>query len=133
MARQQSNSATKLELGAVQENGNVAPLSTWRLESAYTPDTDDMMEFVAHEEDLFPGLSSDKIQVVKVLDESMMSYRSRQVGGGKGPGNPHGEENELLYYLHRDIVQGVYEGCGDGAEMGMTVNVVVNPDLEFFW
>lgn len=95
-----------------------------------------MMEFVADEEDMFPGLSpSDEVQVVKVLDGSMMSYGSRQVGGGMGPGNPHGEESELLYYVERDIVEGMYEGGGDGvAEIGgMTIDVVVNPDLEIWW
>ena len=81
----------KLELGAVQENGNIAPLSTWTLESAYA----NMMEFVVDEEDLYPGLSSAEATVLKLIEG--IDYGSRQVGGGKGPGNPHGEESELLY------------------------------------
>lgn len=77
------DSTPKLELGAVQENGNVAPLSTWTLESAYENASSDMMEFVVDEEDLYPGLASDEVRVVKVLDGSSISYGSRQVGGGK--------------------------------------------------
>ncbi|KAL7526389.1 hypothetical protein ACHAXR_002629 [Thalassiosira sp. AJA248-18] len=127
------DSAPKLELGAVQENGNVAPLSTWTLESAYETPTNDMMEFVVDEEDLFPGLSSDEIQVLMVLDGSIMSYGSRQVGGGKGPGNPHGEESEMLYYVDRGVVEGVYEGGGDGDDATKMIDVVVNPNLEHMW
>ena len=37
-----------------------------------------------------------------------MGFGSRQVRGGKGPGNPHGEEGELLYYIDRTIVEGEY-------------------------
>ena len=82
--RKNDNGSTpKLELGAVQENGNVAPLSTWTLESAYENASSDMMEFVVDEEDLYPGLASDEVRVVKVLDGSAISYGSRQVGGGK--------------------------------------------------
>lgn len=139
--RRKSNDATtntKLEMGAVQENGNVAPLSTWTLESAYTSATNDMMEFVVDEEDLFPGLSSNEIDVLKVFDGDDMSYGSRQVGGGKGPGNPHGEESELLYYLDRGVVEGIY--CYEGTDgedndevTELSIDVVVNPDLEHLW
>mmetsp|Transcript_16928 Transcript_16928/g.36610 ORF Transcript_16928/g.36610 Transcript_16928/m.36610 type:complete len:218 (+) Transcript_16928:13-666(+) len=128
-----ADTTTTLEIGAVQENGHVAPLSTWTLESVYTSATNDMMEFVADEEDMFPGLSSDDIQVVKVLDGSMMSYGSRQVGGGKGPGNPHGEESEMLYYVDRSIVEGIYRRVENKAERGITIDVTVNPDLEHLW
>ena len=125
----------KLELGAVQENGNVAPLSTWTLESAYTSSTNDMMEFVVDEEDMFPGLSSELINVLKVLDGSIMSYGSRQVGGGKGPGNPHGEESEMIYYVDRGVVEGGYYSCegSDEEDAGMMIDVVVNTDLEVLW
>ena len=144
-----SSSSSKLELGAVQENGNIAPLSTWTLESAYTSGTNDMMEFVVDEEDLFPGLSlvgNDKngedtgIDVLRVFDGSVLGYGSRQVGGGKGPGNPHGEESEILYYLDRRAVEGWYDAKTgmdlEGGESGgdpMTIDVVVNPDLEVLW
>jgi len=122
---------TKLEIGAVQENGNVAPLSTWTLESAYTSATNDMIEFVVDEEDLFPGLSCDQVQVVKILDG--IDYGSRQVGGGKGPGNPHGEESEMLYYVDRGVVEGMHAGDGDGVDVGLTIDVVVNPNLEILF
>ena len=124
----------KLELGAVQENGNVAPLSAWTSESAYTSETNDMLAFVAAEEDAVPGLSQVDVQVVRVLDEHLTGYGSRQVGGGKGPGNPHGEESELLYYVDRTVIEG---GCASGKEgadaPGMAVSVVVDPGLEHLW
>ena len=119
----------ELELGAFQENGSIAPLSTWSLESAYTSGLNDMMEFLVDEEDLLPGLTPDDIEVLQVLDGSVVGYGSRQVGGGKGPGNPHGEESELLYYVDRSVVEGEYEVEGESAE----VNVVVNPALELLW
>ena len=134
--RRTNDDPSKLELGAVQENGNIAPLSTWTLESAYESSTTDMMEFVVDEEDLFPGLSSNEVTILKVLDG--INYGSRQVGGGKGPGNPHGEESELLYYVDRSLVEGEY--CFvDGSEEGnydrgkMTIDIVVNTNLEHLW
>ncbi|KAL7458389.1 hypothetical protein ACHAXS_000427, partial [Conticribra weissflogii] len=127
------NNDEKLELGAFQENKSIAPLSTWTLESAYTSSNSDtdMMEFVVDEEDLFPGLGAEDVTVWKVLDGSVVGYGSRQVGGGKGPGNPHGEESELLYYVDRGVVEGRYLLGGEGLEM--TVDVVVNPNLEHLW
>ncbi len=127
------NNDEKLELGAFQENKSIAPLSAWTLESAYTSSNSDtdMMEFVVDEEDLFPGLGAEDVTVWKVLDGSVVSYGSRQVGGGKGPGNPHGEESELLYYVDRGVVEGRYLLGGEGLEM--TVDVVVNPNLEHLW
>lgn len=134
--RRNNNDPSKLELGAVQENGNIAPLSTWTLESAYESSTTDMMEFVVDEEDLFPGLTSEEVTILEVLDD--INYGSRQVGGGKGPGNPHGEESELLYYVDRSLVEGEY--CFvDGSEEGnydrgkMTIDIVVNTNLEHLW
>ncbi len=129
------NSNTLLELGAVQENKNVAPLSTWTLESAYTTSTNnDMLQFVVDENDIFPGLSASEMQVWMVLDGSVISYGSRQVGGGKGPGNPHGEESELIYYIDRNVVERKYvrKLCDNDAEE-LSVDVVVNPKLEHLW
>ncbi|KAL3793225.1 hypothetical protein HJC23_000767 [Cyclotella cryptica] len=134
---QQSNglSCAKLELGAVQETRTVAPLSAWTTESAYTSATNDMMEFVVDEEDMFPGLSSDDIRILQVLDGSVIGYGSRQVGGGKGLGNPHGEESELLYYIDRSVVEGLYDlEIGGGSSLrGVKVDLVVNPSLEHIW
>lgn len=113
----------KLELGAVQENGNIAPLSTWTLESAYA----NMMEFVVDEENLYPGLSSEEATVLKLIEG--IDYGSRQVGGGKGPGNPHGEESELLYYLERDVVEATYSV----EDEKVTIEIEINTDLEHTW
>lgn len=103
------------ELGAVQENGTIAPLSAWTLEPAYG----DVVEFVVDEELRFPGLTAAQVEVVEVLDEHVIAYGSRQVGGGKGPRNPHGEESELVYYIEREALS--------------RVDLVVNPDLEINW
>ncbi|KAL7437951.1 hypothetical protein ACHAXM_005954 [Skeletonema potamos] len=142
--------STILELGAIQENGSIAPLSTWTLESAYTSASNDMMEFVVDEEDLFPGLrvfddskegddddddDNNSISVLSVLTGEVVGYGSRQVGGGKGPGNPHGEESEMIYYVDRSVVEGRYvmEGRRDDNEVVLTIDVVVNPGLEHLW
>jgi len=98
------------------------------------------MEFVVDEEHPeFLGLTSEDISVAKILEGSHVSYGSRQVGGGKGPGNPHGEESELLYYVDRSVVEGDYyyrmSGDDEGVDEGgvMNIEVVVNPDLEHLW
>lgn len=118
-----------LELGAIQENGNVAPLSAWTLEGAYSgigSGVDDVVEFVVDEDDMYPGLTDEEVEILSVLGGDVLGYGSRQVGGGKGPGNPHGEESELLYYIDRSVLEGERE---DERE----VRVVINPDLEVLW
>ncbi|KAL7525170.1 hypothetical protein ACHAWF_001238 [Thalassiosira exigua] len=132
----------KLELGAIQEDGTLAPLSAWTLEGAYVDPSsgEDVLEFVVDEEDLYPGLRKEDATVIKILDGGEVGYGSRQVGGGKGPGNPHGEESELLYYLNRGAMERRYfeggeggEGGGGGGGQGAEVEVVVNPALEHTW
>ena len=111
----------KLEIGAMQEDGTVSPVSAWSLESAFASGSSDSIEFLVDEEDRFPGLTADDIVIVSVVDESLISYGSRQVGGGKGPGNPHGEESELLYYIERSVIE------------DDEVDVVIKPELEILW
>lgn len=108
-------STSGLEIGAVQENRSILPLSTWTLDSAYISKTNDMMVFVVDEDHHHTntnGLSSDEIVVLDIptLNDggNAVGFGSRQVRGGKGPGNPHGEEGELLYYIDRKIVEGDY-------------------------
>jgi hypothetical protein len=103
------------KLGAMQEDGTIAPLSAWTTESAFG----DSIEFVVDEEQRFPGLTSERAKVIQVLAEGAIGYGSRQVGGGKGPGNPHGEESELLYYVDRRVLDGI--------------EFEVNPNLEILW
>ena len=125
-----SDTNSKLELGAVQENGNIAPLSTWTLEPSYTSSSgDDILEFVVDEEDTYPGLSSHEVIIHKRID---VDYGSRQVGGGKGPGSPHGEESELTYFIDRGVIEGKY--CNvESVDDPMTIDIVVNTDLEHVW
>ena len=135
--RQDNENKLKLELGTLQEETRkVAPLSAWTTDSSYISDTNDMMEFVVDEEDMFPGLTSEDIIVLDVLEGSVIGYGSRQVGGGKGLGNPHGEESELLYYIDRRYVEGKFYLDIDeqSDEMNeMKIELVVNPSLEVIW
>lgn len=122
---------SRLKLGAVQENGNVAPLSTWTMESSYETDANDMLAFVVDEDDVFPGLDSSEITVLKRLEgDDILSYGSRQVGGGKGLGNPHGEESEIVYYLDRSVVEGQYfKKTGSD----LKISIKMNEELEHLW
>ncbi|EJK74755.1 hypothetical protein THAOC_03553 [Thalassiosira oceanica] len=122
---------SRLKLGAVQENGNVAPLSTWTMESSYETDANDMLAFVVDEDDVFPGLDSSEITVLKRLEgDDILSYGSRQVGGGKGLGNPHGEESEIVYYLDRSVVEGQYFKT-TGSDL--KISIKMNEELEHLW
>ena len=107
-----------MQLGAIQEDGTLAPLSAWTTESAFG----DSIEFLVDEEDRWMDeLDLEKVNIISVLGEDLMSYGSRQVGGGKGPGNPHGEESEQLYYIDRKVID-------DNA-----IDIVLKPDLEILW
>lgn len=106
-----------LELGAIQEDLTLAPLSAWTDEYAF----EDSLEFVVDEEDRFPPLTAKDVKIVQVLDESVIGYGSRQVGGGMGPSNPHGEESELTYYVSNRVLS------------KDNVKVVIKPELEIFW
>ena len=102
-------------IGAIQEDGTLSPLSAWSTEPVY----DEAIELIVDEEDRFPGLQGDQVIVHSVIPEKSLSYSSRQVGGGKGPGNPHGEESELLYYVDQGLLEGI--------------DIRINPDLEILW
>lgn len=105
----------RYRLGAIQEDMMLAPLSVWSTD----PQFDDFLEFVVDEEDRFPGVDPSKVQLVRLIPPESLYFGSRQVGGGKGPGNPHGEESELLYYVKEQCVQ--------------DVELAVKPELEILW
>ena len=112
------NNSDKKLLGAIQEDGTLSPLSCWTKESAFG----NFIEFLVAEEDRWlVDMKLENVIIHRILDESMISYGSRQVGGGKGPGNPHGEESELVYYVDQDILE--KEG----------IEVVKKPELEITW
>lgn len=89
-------------------------MSAWSADPAFG----DSVELLVDEEDR-PGLTGDQIIVHSIIPEESLSYGSRQVGGGKGPGNPHGEESEQLYYVDQSML-------GD-------IELKINPDLEILW
>jgi hypothetical protein len=107
----------KRKLGAVQQDGRITPLSAWTPDPAF----DSYFETLVDEEDFLPGyrVEDGSIRIHAVVPEHLLSYGSRQVNGGMGPGNPHGEESEMLYYIHQSIVDGV--------------ELEVKPELEIFW
>lgn len=104
---------TKL-MGALQEDGSLAPLSVWTTEPAFG----ESMEFLVDEEDRF-SLDSSKVKLHYLIDQSELSYGSRQCH--RGVGNPHGEESELLYYVDQEVID------------KFEVKIVIKPDLEILW
>ena len=109
------------EFGAVQEYGTIAPICTWTLESVMNGS--DTLEFLVDEDR--PRYTQNEIEILSLLPEEFINgYGSRQVGGGKGPGNPHGEESETLYYIERAAIQD---------NRYKHINVVVRPELEIIW
>ena len=112
----ESNQSTKRKLlGAVQDDGRITTLSVWTLEPAFA----NSLEFLVDEDDMLPGFQLDQIEIHAIVPQHLLSYGSRQVGGGMGPGNPHGEESELLYYVDRSLLN--------------EIEVMVKPELEIFW
>jgi hypothetical protein len=112
------NNSDKKLLGAIQEDGTLSPLSCWTNECAFS----NFIEFLVAEEDRWlDDMKLENVIIHRILDENMISYGSRQVGGGKGPGNPHGEESELIYYVDQDILE--KEG----------IEVITKPELEIIW
>ena len=117
-ATSSSSKYQQRQLGAVQDDGRVTPLCVWTLEPAFATS----LEFLVDEHDLLPGYTSnDEIVIYSIVPQDKLSYGSRQVGGGMGPGNPHGEESELLYYVDQSIIDENF------------IQVVVKPELEIFW
>ncbi len=113
-----SDPSSKMQLGAIQEDATLAPLSAWTTECAF----DNSIEFLVDEEDRWmEELKFDNVVIHTLLGEDVISYGNRQVGGGKGPGNPHGEESEVVYYVDQEVLN---EG---------SVDIVLKPDLEILW
>lgn len=101
-------------LGALQEDGTLAPLSVWTTE----PQFDQAIEFLVDESDRF-SLKAKNVELIHLVEESNISYGSRQCH--RGVGNPHGEESELLYYVDQEVLD------------KFDIKVVVNPGLEILW
>jgi len=113
--------SNKVEFGAVQEYGTVAPICTWTMESVMNGS--DTLEFLVDEER--PRYGEEEVEILSVMAEDYINgYGSRQVGGGKGLGNPHGEESEALYFIERDALSD---------EKYSNIEVVVKPELEILW
>ena len=103
---------------AVQEDGILSPLSVWTTECAFG----NSMEFLVDEEERFKladDVESRRIELHYLIDESSLSYGSRQCQ--RGVSNPHGEENELLYYIDKDVIE------------RFDAKFDVKPELEILW
>eukprot|EP00551_Chaetoceros_affinis_P002544 CAMPEP_0203659494 /NCGR_PEP_ID=MMETSP0088-20131115/52213_1 /ASSEMBLY_ACC=CAM_ASM_001087 /TAXON_ID=426623 /ORGANISM="Chaetoceros affinis, Strain CCMP159" /LENGTH=153 /DNA_ID=CAMNT_0050521539 /DNA_START=130 /DNA_END=591 /DNA_ORIENTATION=+ len=108
----------KTYIGAIQEDMTLAPLSAWTKEPAFG----NSIEFVVDEEDRWmKELEFDNVIIERLLSEDLFSYGSRQVGGGKGLGNPHGEESELVYYIENEVLE------------AKGVEIPIKPELEIMW
>lgn len=106
-------------LAALEEDGSLAPLSAWTTEHAFGT----CVEFLVDEEDRFNLPRHDEAtKVINIhyrMDESELSYGSRQCN--RGSGNPHGEESELLYYVEQDVLD------------KFDIDVIIKPELEILW
>lgn len=110
-----------LELGTIH-GGVLVPLCAWTTESIFasTDATDTtIIEFLQDDRAVLP--QKDEVTLHSLLPTESISYGSRQVGGGKGPKNPHGEESELLYYVDKRMLD----------DLG--VHIVIRPELEILW
>jgi hypothetical protein len=117
-----SSSQEKLNIGAIQEDGSMLPLSAWTFDGAFQFSGDEYIEFLVDHDNLEKfTINKPSIIIHSVLDSTSVSYGSRQVGGGKGPGNPHGEESELLYYVKKSLLE------------EKNVTITINPALEIQW
>lgn len=104
-----------LLLGALEE-GTFSPLSIWTLEPVFG----NSIEFLVDDEDRFSlGEDLQDVQLLKILDQSEVSYGSRQAA--RGVHNPHGEESEPLYYVEQDILE----------KYG--ISLIIKPQLEILW
>jgi len=114
-----------LKIGTIIDDGSIQPLTAWSLEEAVQFSGDEYIEFLVDHSNLNHPMAKQRQQssiiVHTVLDPITITYGSRQVGGGKGPGNPHGEESELLYYVKKSVLE------------ANNVTIHVNPALEIQW
>lgn len=101
---------------ALQEDGVLSPLSAWTSEPAFG----ESIELLVDENDRFSLVDKmDRIQLHHLIDESNLSYGSRQCH--RGVGNPHGEESELLYYIDQDLID------------KFDAHIDIKPELEILW
>ncbi|KAG8471204.1 hypothetical protein KFE25_009625 [Diacronema lutheri] len=96
----------RLGVGSVHQ-GQVFPLCKWSAEAD---------EFLV-DEDASPV---DVAEAERLLDMGRVWFSNRLVGGGMGPGNPHGEESEDCWSL-ADV------------ELSAETRVVVRPEREVWW
>lgn len=108
------NEGTDFLLGALQEDGSLAPLSAWSDEPAFG----ESIELLVDEDERF-SLDVNRVDLYTLVPEENLSYGSRQCH--RGVGNPHGEESELLYYVDQSIID------------KFEIKLDLKPDLEILW
>jgi len=128
------NQNSKVNVGCVAGE-KIHPLCSWTLESAYSESRPHTIEFLMDEEvEAIPfaldGGNGSGAIVLHVFEN--IGYGSRQVGGGMGPGNPHGEDSEDLFYVESDNIDEAIKKLYGENDSKVSVDYVVRPDLEFF-
>merc|ERR1712185_455049 len=90
-----------LRLGSIDDREMVVPLCTWStqhhavLSSPSAASSTEDIELVWDEsDDAAEEVPLADVSVVHVLDYGIVDVGARQVGGGQGVGNPHGEHSE---------------------------------------
>jgi hypothetical protein len=96
----------RLGVGCVYD-GSILPLCKW------SADSDDFL----YDEDVETIALS---EAVRTLDMNRVWHSNRLVGGGIGPGNPHGEESEDCWSL-ADV------------QLSEDTRIVVRPEREVWW
>jgi hypothetical protein len=115
-------------LGCLLTANTLQPLCLWSADlhkSLLERDVDarkQRAELVWDEEQAALALSS--VRVHSVLPFELVQQSSRQVGGGMGPSNPHGEHVEDTFELELGCLM---DECPEEVELPL------RPDREIFW
>ena len=117
------------QLAVMEEQGCLQPLSAWSNDPVFGTS----LEFLVDEEDrTATGLQD--VTLIAAVPAHHVSYGSRQVGGGKGPGNPHGEESELLYYITQEYLEEQPPQPREEKDvMVPQLQITLKPHLEILW
>ncbi|GMI05794.1 hypothetical protein TrLO_g345 [Triparma laevis f. longispina] len=92
-------------IGYIDEYSSVVPLCIFSEESSNvlrTPsitDTDELPTDFVHDEQNPSIYKPADCKIIHILNHQIITLSARQVGGGQGLGNPHGEHCEDVYTI----------------------------------